>query len=180
MIPNTALQSIDPQSLLLNLMTLDDLPIVDEIEQASFPSPWSLETFRYELQSNPRSFYWVLRPNPAVSAGNRPLILAYGGYWLMGEEAHVVILATHPQWRRQGLAEYLLIQMMEQMRAVDVHEVTLEVRAGNYAAQALYRKLGFEEVGRRKRYYRDNHEDALLLTRFGLQDDADPGSDMKG
>lgn len=171
MIPSTALQTIDPHSLLLNLMTLDDLPIVDEIEQASFPSPWSLETFRYELESNPRSFYWVLRPNPTTPAGALSPILAYGGYWLMGEEAHVVILATHPQWRRQGLAEYLLIQMMEQMRAVDVNEVTLEVRAGNYAAQALYRKLGFEEVGRRKRYYRDNHEDALLLTRFGLQDD---------
>ena len=171
MIPNTALQTIDPQSLLLNLMTLDDLPIVDEIEQASFPAPWSLETFRYELQSNPRSFYWVLRSNPAMIANGMPPILAYGGYWLMGEEAHVVILATHPQWRRQGLAEYLLLHMMEQMRAVDVHEVTLEVRAGNYAAQALYKKLGFEEVGRRKRYYRDNHEDALLLTRFELQGD---------
>ena len=99
-----------------------------------------------------------------------PPIFAYGGYWLMGEEAHIVVLATHPQWRRRGLAEAVLIEMLAQMRSVDVNEVTLEVRSGNVAAQELYRKLGFEEVGRRKRYYRDNGEDALLLTLFHLQD----------
>ena len=161
----------------LSLMTLDDLPEVDAIEQASFTSPWSLNTFRHEIQSNPRSFYWVARPDPIQnsdlqSALPLPPILAYGGYWLLGEEAHVLILATHPQWRRLGLAESVLVQLIDEMRNVGVNEVTLEVRAGNLAAQALYKKLGFEEVGRRKRYYRDNGEDALLLTRFHLQDDS--------
>lgn len=164
-------------------MTLDDLPFVDEIEQASFPTPWSLETFRRELQRNPRSFYWVARRTNQVEdrslADTLPLnlppilppILAYGGYWLLGEEAHIMLLATHPQWRRRGLAEWLLTKMLEEMRGVGTHEVTLEVRAGNIAAQELYKKLGFEEVGRRKRYYRDNNEDALLLTLFGLNTD---------
>ena len=175
MTTDTVSLTLRPEILRFTLMHLNDLPLVDAIEQVSFSSPWSIETFRYELQSNPRSFYWVLRPDPALATSNLPAILAYGGYWLMGEEAHVVILATHPQWRRQGLAEFLLLRMMEEMRSVGVQEVTLEVRAGNYAAQALYHKLGFEEVGRRKRYYRDNHEDALLLTRFGLQEDRKTG-----
>lgn len=160
-------------------MTLDDLPHVDAIEQASFSAPWSINTFRHEIQSNPRSFYWVARPLAEQDSGQdsgqnpgmaTPLIFAYGGYWLMGEEAHIVVLATHPQWRRRGLAEAVLLEMLAQMRSVDVNEVTLEVRSGNVAAQELYRKLGFEEVGRRKRYYRDNGEDALLLTLFHLQD----------
>ncbi len=160
-------------------MTLDDLPHVDAIEQASFSAPWSINTFRHEIQSNPRSFYWVARPLADQDSGQdsgqnpdmaTPPIFAYGGYWLMGEEAHIVVLATHPQWRRRGLAEAVLLEMLAQMRSVDVNEVTLEVRSGNVAAQELYRKLGFEEVGRRKRYYRDNGEDALLLTLFHLQD----------
>lgn len=155
-----------PFPLRFSLMTLDDLPIVDEIEQASFPTPWSLDTFRRELQKNPRSFYWVIRPDNQTRIENIPSVLAYGGYWLLGDEAHIMILATHPEWRRRGLAEWLLEKMIAEMRSVEIRDITLEVRAGNLAAQALYKKLGFEEVGRRKRYYRDNGEDALLLTLF--------------
>lgn len=153
-------------------MRIDDLPGVNAIEHASFSAPWSLETFRHELLANPRSFYWVVRPDPAQTTDEMPAILSYGGYWLMGEEVHIVILATHPAWRRHGLAEWLLLEMLAIVRELDAHEVTLEVRAGNKAARQLYSKLGFEEVGLRKRYYRDNGEDAILLTLFNLHEAA--------
>lgn len=151
-------------------MTLEDLPWVEEIERASFSAPWSFETFRHELVANPRSFYWVVRPHPEPTSETRPPILCYGGYWLMGEEVHIVILATHLQWRRCGLAEWLLLEMLAIVHELDAHEITLEVRAGNIAARQLYHKLGFEEVGLRKRYYRDNGEDAILLTLFNLHE----------
>ena len=121
-------------------MTLDDLPHVDAIEQASFSAPWSINTFRHEIQSNPRSFYWVARPLAEQDSGQDsgmapPPIFAYGGYWLMGEEAHIVVLATHPQWRQRA-GKAVLIEMLAQMRSVDV-KVTLEVRSGNVAAGTL-------------------------------------------
>lgn len=157
-------------TLQFSLMTLADLAEVDAIEQVSFSAPWSINTFRYEIESNPRSFYWVGRVADQSNNETSQPILVYGGYWLLGDEAHIVILATHPAWRRKGLAEALLRHIVAQIREIDVTQVTLEVRAGNIAAQQLYKKLGFEEVGRRKRYYRDNGEDALLLTLFNLQD----------
>jgi [ribosomal protein S18]-alanine N-acetyltransferase len=153
-------------------MTLDDVAAVVAIEQQAFPTPSGEDGYRRELLHNERSHYWVLRPRAAPAEHGGPLILAYGGYWLLGDEAHIITIATHPRWRRQGLAEWLLLEMINQARSQRVEQVTLEVRIGNQAARALYAKLGFAEVGLRKRYYRDNQEDALLLTLFKLGDDA--------
>ena len=93
-------------------------------------------------------------------------ILAYGGYWLMGDEAHIVNVATHPDVRRRGYGEITVMRMVEAARAAGAHLVTLEVRMSNRVAQKLYAKLGFVEVGERRRYYNDNGEDALLMTLF--------------
>jgi ribosomal-protein-alanine N-acetyltransferase len=146
-------------------MTLGDVPTIGELEVLCFPAPWSPETYRNELLHNRFGNYWVLRPLPANGAGHPP-ILAYGGYWLMGDEVHIVTLATHPAYRRRGLSERLLLQMIEQCRSAGARLVTLEVRVSNRAAQQLYAKLGFVEVGRRRAYYQDNGEDALLMTLF--------------
>jgi ribosomal-protein-alanine N-acetyltransferase len=73
-------------------------------------------------------------------------------------------LAIHPEFRRQGIAEDLLVTALEKARAEGAQSALLEVRAENQAAQALYQKYGFEMVGRRERYYKDNHEDAILMT----------------
>lgn len=146
-------------------MTLGDVPTVGELEVLCFTAPWSPDTYRNELLHNRFSKYWVLRPVPLAVNGVPP-ILAYGGYWLMGDEVHIVTLATHPAWRRQGLSERLLLQMLARCRSEGARLVTLEVRMSNRPAQQLYAKLGFREVGVRRGYYHDNGEDALLMTLF--------------
>ncbi|MBK8049346.1 MAG: ribosomal protein S18-alanine N-acetyltransferase [Anaerolineales bacterium] len=151
-------------SVIFSPLTLADIPYIGELETRCFPAPWTIETYRNELMHNTYSHYWVLRPS--VPDASVPPILAYGGYWLMGEEAHVVTVATHPDFRRQGLAEQLMIGIIEKVREARGTMVTLEVRVSNVAAQRLYAKLGFVEVGLRKGYYNDNHEDALLMTIF--------------
>jgi len=163
--------------VLFGPMVLDDVPDVIQLEQVCFPTPWPARAYRRELQHNPHSFYWVVRPAMLPHGSTHdtkvPPILAYGGYWLTEDEAHIVTLATHPDWRQRKLGAWLLINMLQRARADGARHATLEVRAGNRAAQALYKKLGFVEVGRRKGYYPPTRlfgraEDALLLTLFGL------------
>jgi ribosomal-protein-alanine N-acetyltransferase len=99
------------------------------------------------------------RPTPDASP-----VLGYGGFWLMHDEAHISTLAVRAGWRRLGLGELLLIALLDEARRLGAYRATLEVRVSNVAAQALYAKYGFEQVGRRKAYYSDNREDALILT----------------
>jgi ribosomal-protein-alanine N-acetyltransferase len=146
-------------------MTLADVPAIGELEILCFPAPWSPDTYRNELLHNRFGNYWVMEPM-ATAEPALPPIVAYGGYWMMGDEVHIVTVATHPQFRRQGLSEGLMRFMIDECRKAGAALVTLEVRVTNTAAQQLYTKLGFVEVGRRKRYYRDNGEDALLMTLF--------------
>ena len=88
-----------------------------------------------------------------------------------GDEAHIVTIATHPDYRRQRLGQLLLEQMIKRAHMGGAYDITLEVRAGNLAAQEMYKKLGFVTVGLRKRYYQDNGEDAVLMTLFLPRDD---------
>lgn len=149
-------------------MMLDDVPEIGALERLCFRAPWSVETYLHELKHNPRAFYYVLRPAAGLSL---PAILAYGGYWLLGDEAHIVTIASHPELRRRQLGNIMLLHLIERTRQAGIIDVTLEVRRGSTAAQGLYAKWGFVEVGLRKRYYRDNNEDALLLTLFGVQNE---------
>jgi ribosomal-protein-alanine N-acetyltransferase len=146
-------------------MTEEDIEAVGTLEEQCFDDPWSRGTFRNELANNQLSFYWVLRPGPDAAA-TLPPILAYGGYWLMGDEAHIVNVATHPDLRRRGYGEITIMGMVEAAHRSGARLVTLEVRMSNRVAQKLYAKLGFVEVGERRRYYNDNGEDALLMTLF--------------
>jgi len=151
-------------------LIVDDLEEIMALEVLCFPAPWAAETYRRDLSENPRSFYFALRPSADSLSDNLPPLLAYGGYWIMGNEAHIMSIATHPEWRRRQLGQRLLLNMLAQIRQVGVPETTLEVRASNQAAIQLYLKWGFIEVGRRRNYYRNPREDALLLTLFGLDD----------
>ncbi|MEW5717504.1 MAG: ribosomal protein S18-alanine N-acetyltransferase, partial [Chloroflexota bacterium] len=83
---------------------------------------------------------------------------------VMVDEAHISTVATHPQWRRQGIGELLIIAMIERAAEIGARLMTLEVRVSNVDAQALYRKYGFDVVGHRPQYYSDNREDALIMT----------------
>ncbi|WP_298983785.1 ribosomal protein S18-alanine N-acetyltransferase [Caldilinea sp.] len=149
----------------LQPMSIHDIPIIEELEKRCFSAPWSGEVYRHELTSNRLGSYWVMRRASGSGEGTPP-ILAYGGYWLMGQEAHIVTIATHPDFRRQGLGRRLLQAMIDKAIDAGALEITLEVRASNYAAQALYRSMGFVVVGVRKHYYHDNGEDAILMTLF--------------
>lgn len=156
--------------LLFTPMKPADLPVIGELEQVCFPAPWPTSTYKYELSQNRLGRYAVIRPQRATPTSDPqlPPILAYGGYWLMGEQAHIVTIATHPEWRRRKLGEWLLLEMLAQARSLGAAEATLEVRVTNLAARALYTKLDFREEGRRRRYYRDNGEDALIFTLHDL------------
>jgi len=92
------------------------------------------------------------------------LIVGFVGVWIMPDEAHIVTIATRESHRRRGIGELLLISAIELAQDKRQPLVTLEVRVSNDPAISLYSKYGFEEVGRRPRYYSDNREDALILT----------------
>jgi ribosomal-protein-alanine N-acetyltransferase len=137
-------------------MTLDDVPDVHRIEAESFPVPWPDYAFRQELQTNRMAHYLIVR------AGGDAV--AYGGMWLMVDEAHVTTFAVRPDWRRRGIGARLLLELLSLAGAVGARVATLEVRLSNRAARALYGRFGFRPVGIRPRYYSDNGEDALIMT----------------
>ena len=137
-------------------MTVEDLPAVQLIERASFTTPWPPQAYRQELESNRLAAYLVGTVDDEV--------VAYGGIWLMVDEAHVTTFAVHPRYRRRRIGERLLLSLMD--LSIDRHarEATLEVRLSNLGARRLYEKYGFRPVGLRPRYYSDNNEDALIMT----------------
>lgn len=137
-------------------MTVADIPDVHEIERASFPVPWPTYAFRQELEMNRLARYLL------VKAGGE--VVAYGGIWLMVDEAHVTTFAVLPSWRRKGIGGLLMVAMMRVAHDVGASVATLEVRLSNAAARALYARFGFRPVGLRPRYYSDNGEDALIMT----------------
>ena len=165
----------------IELMQTTDLRQVMAIERMAFPTPWPISAYHHELTQNDLSTYVVLRQREAQPVGQlrrmvgRRLpravkraaampLLAYGGFWMIVDEAHISTLAVHPDWRGRGLGELLLVSLIEASMLRGAAEATLEVRVSNEVAQGLYRKHGFAQVGRRKAYYTDNQEDALIMT----------------
>lgn len=137
-------------------MTMADIPAVHRIERASFPVPWPDYAFSQEIQANRLAHYLVVR------AGGEAV--AYGGMWLMVDEAHVTTFAVLPEWRRRGVGARLLLALMDLALDLGARVATLEVRISNRPARALYALFGFRPVGIRPRYYSDNGEDALIMT----------------
>ncbi|NOX62745.1 MAG: ribosomal protein S18-alanine N-acetyltransferase [Chloroflexi bacterium] len=152
----------------LDEMQLADIPHVMAIERRVFPMTWSSGIYQRELTSNPWSHYRVLRSTQE----GLPPILAVGGIWLVDKSAHIATIATHPDYMGRQLGGYLLLHLLVLAHNLGCTEASLEVRASNTRAQALYRKYGFVEVGRRRRYYSDNREDALIMTRPSLDLDS--------
>src|SRR5206468_6069995 len=153
-----------PLEVLIEAMRLEDLDEVERIEEASFSTPWPENAYRSELMTNRLASYLVAR------IGGR--IVAYGGMWLMVDEAHITTFAVHPAWRRQRIGERLLLALLDLARTRAAREATLEVRLSNLAARRLYEKYGFRPVGLRPRYYSDDNEDALIMTTEALDSPA--------
>ena len=137
-------------------MVLDDLAAVHAIEKASFTSPWPAHAYRSELESNRMAQYLVAKVGDTH--------VAYGGMWLMVDEAHITTFAVHPAWRGQRIGGRLLLAFLDLALDRRAHEATLEVRLSNLPARRLYEKYGFRPVGLRPHYYSDDNEDALIMT----------------
>jgi ribosomal-protein-alanine N-acetyltransferase len=139
----------------LEPMTLEDLDDVLAIERASFQTPWSRGAFRYELTQNRVARCSVVR------SGRR--LAGYLCLWEIGHEIHITNLAVHPDLRRRGMARALLGAVLEDARRRGVGLAFLEVRPTNAEALGLYESFGFRVIGRRKGYYFDTGEDALVM-----------------
>jgi [ribosomal protein S18]-alanine N-acetyltransferase len=145
-----------PLTLRVEPMKVADIEAVHAIERASFPVPWPSYAFQQELDSNRMAHYLIARIGDEV--------VAYGGVWLMVDEAHVTSFAVLPAWRRHGIGGRLMLDLMALCADLGARVATLEVRLGNQAARLLYQRFGFRPVGVRPRYYSDNGEDALIMT----------------
>lgn len=132
-----------------------DIERVFEIEKLSFRSPWSKASLQGELKNN-LAHYLVLE-------NEEKCIIAYGGMWILFDEAHITNIAVHPDFRGNGFSKILMLSLMKTALLFGAEQMTLEVREHNVIAQSLYAALDFTEQGKRKKYYSDTGEDALLL-----------------
>ncbi|MGZ6226616.1 MAG: ribosomal protein S18-alanine N-acetyltransferase [Candidatus Binataceae bacterium] len=138
--------------------TARDLPRILEIKRLAFPQPWSLESFKRELIL-PFSRIMVVDRVPAESGGQ---VAGFLCRWLIVDECHILNLAVHPELRRGGIGQVLMVEALNEAKAKDIRMVTLEVRRSNVAARSLYRKLNFEERRLRSNYYGPG-EDAIVM-----------------
>lgn len=145
-----------PDHLILRPMEQQDVAAVLAVEQSAFDTGWPATAFQSELTQNRMARYIVLEDNGEV--------IGFGGLWLMFDEAHVVTVAVRPERRRHGLGRLIVHGLLLVAQAHEMDVATLECRASNSAARALYARYGFYEVGLRPKYYADNGEDAVIMT----------------
>ena len=135
-------------------MEADHVAQVAQLEALCFSDPWSETSVASEL-TNPLSCWLVAVENDRVTG--------YVGSQTVVGETDMMNIAVHPDFRRRGIAEALVIALVEELKKQESRCLTLEVRASNESAQKLYEKLGFSQIGRRPKYYRNPREDALIL-----------------
>lgn len=135
-------------------MMLEDVPAVHAIELKTFHTPWSYQSFVDEMTTNKCARYLVAEADGQV--------IGYAGAWLILEEGHITNIAVDEAYRGRGVGFQVTKALLQYAANMGVQYMTLEVRRSNLVAQALYKKLGFLELGVRKRYYEDNGEDAFL------------------
>ena len=136
------------------IMTADHVHQVAQLERECFHDPWSENSIAGEL-NNPLSL-WI------VALHEQQVVGYVGSQTVMGE-ADMMNIAVSSRYRRMGIAQELVQRLVSALNDAQVHSLTLEVRASNEPAKALYGKLGFEQIGRRPNYYRNPKEDALIL-----------------
>lgn len=140
----------------IHKITQADVDDVFNIEKLIHPEHhWSKDSFYNEIANNLARYY--------CAKGSDGKILAFIGFWIILEEAHITTLGTHPDYRKNQLAQALLIQSIETCYKEMVKYITLEVRESNVSAINLYEKFGFSSIGMRKNYYQDNGENAIIM-----------------
>lgn len=135
----------------------EDVDAIVHLEEITFPFPWSRESIRHDMEENPLAVILV-----AEWKGD---FAGYMDVWRIAGEGQLNNIAVMPAARGHGIGGKLMQEMMDYLQKQGDVEISLEVRASNEAAIHLYQKLGFEEIGRREKYYLDNGEDALLMRR---------------
>ena len=174
-------------------MVKDDLTQVTDIDREAFPTQWPPANYRQELQNRLAHYIvvcddtrtveipavkqqkgltawlksWLNRDRYPVDDSatvEKQYIIGFSGIWVMTDEAHITNIAVRQEYLRRGLGELLLIATIDLAIELKVSIMTLEVRASNTAAQNLYSKYSFMEVGIRRSYYLDNREDAVIMT----------------
>ncbi|HXQ43835.1 MAG TPA: ribosomal protein S18-alanine N-acetyltransferase [Acidimicrobiales bacterium] len=137
---------------------------VVRIEEDAYPRPWSATLFLSELAQRSSRRYTV------GTIG--PIVVGYAGLMIVGDEGHVTTLTVDPGWHHRGIGTVLLLDLARAAPGLGVRHLTLEVRVGNTAAQALYRRFGFAPVGVRKNYYAETGEDAIIMWARDIDTDA--------
>lgn len=139
---------------IIRSMRYDDLDGILEVEDKSFSNPWTRGMFEDELY-NLGAFYLVLEISGKICG--------YAGLWKIIDEGHITNVAIHPDFRRLGYSRLMINSLISHAKACGIIALTLEVRVSNAAAISLYESFGFRTLGRRKHYYPDNKEDALIM-----------------
>ena len=143
--------------LLIRQAVPSDAEGIFEIEKACFPDPWSLESIAFELTENPHAFYIV------ADLGGK--LAGYAGLWWIVDEGHITNVAVLPEYRGMHVGMGIMTVLIDHTSREGIQHHTLEVRPSNEAAINLYEKMGFQVEGRRKKYYKNNGEDALIMWR---------------
>ena len=161
----------------LRTMRPEDVPRVAAIDRLSFPTPWPPSSYVLEIGRSDRAYYVLVAPywhdkepqprwrrwlSSGQQVGDTRRIIGYVGLRVEGPDAHLSTLAIHPDWRRMGLGEVLLLTAVEKAMTMGGKVLTLEVRAYNAVAHRLYRKYGFGDKGVHRGYYSDG-EDAWIM-----------------
>jgi ribosomal-protein-alanine N-acetyltransferase len=136
-------------------MRYEDIATVQQIEREIFLSPWPKNAYASELAQNRQAQYLVLRQGGAV--------IGYAGIWRVAHEAHVTTIGVRNTEQRRGYGTTLFAALVQRAYEMGARWVTLEVRATNLHAMRLYERFGFKVIGRRRGYYTDNAEDAVIM-----------------
>jgi ribosomal-protein-alanine N-acetyltransferase len=158
------------QQLALELMREQDVGTVQEIERDIFATPWPRNAYYRELASRSSAHYIVLRqegiverPARASSSDLDPTIIGYGGMWRMYDEAHVTTIGVRRDLHHRGYGRVIFAGLVQAAYDMGAKWVTLEVRTSNDNAIRMYEGFSFKVIGRRKGYYTDNGEDAIVM-----------------
>ncbi|HLQ60683.1 MAG TPA: ribosomal protein S18-alanine N-acetyltransferase [Candidatus Acidoferrales bacterium] len=143
------------QQLAIEPMREADVPTIQEIERQIFSTPWPRNAYYRELSSRNSAHYVVLRRDAEL--------IGYGGMWRMYDEAHVTTIGVRREEQRHGFGRILFAGLVQAAYDVGAKWITLEVRTSNENAMRLYEQFGFKVIGRRRGYYTDNGEDAIVM-----------------
>lgn len=140
---------------MIRAMKVEDLPVILEMEKELFSSPWDEKSFLYEINENQFSFNYVIEVDGEIAG--------YCDLWCLFEQAQITNIGVSKKHQRKHLASQMMGWMIDKAIAEGCETISLEVRYSNTPAIECYKKNGFEQIGIRKGYYQDNHEDARLM-----------------